>query len=54
MGAKRDMWLCQLSDLQQHNAPNADEPNVHVMAQRALSPSRLAVKHKRLTLTVQR
>ncbi len=37
LGAKRAVWLCHTSDLQQRRAPEAGEPNVHVISQRALS-----------------
>ena len=37
LGAKRAVWLCHTSDSQQRRAPEAGEPNVHVISQRALS-----------------
>ena len=35
-GAKRAVWLCHTSDSQQCRAPKADEPNAHVISERAL------------------
>ncbi len=33
LGAKRVMWLCHMSDLQQRSAPEAGEPNVQDIAE---------------------
>jgi len=37
LGAKRAVWLCHTSDLQQRSAPEAGEANVQVISERALS-----------------
>ncbi len=38
LGAKRAVWLCHTNDSQQRRAPEAGEPNVQVISERALTP----------------
>ena len=38
LGAKRAVWLCHTSDLQQRSAPEAGESNVQVISERVLKP----------------